>query len=183
MGRVGYVHVGLSASSCRVRFWLCWVGCCARRLRVALGQPCPFVSAVPVLTFWRRLVWVERHCCCRCVAGWCGSFRGVRWLHLVRPSVSIPCLVLWCVVVHRVASCRVLRCCVVFVCAVLRCALLGCAVLRRVAPWCGALCRVALRRAVACCALGRLVVLRCTVVRCGAVCRAALCCAVVGQWR
>ena len=37
MGRVGYVHVGLGAPSCRVRFWLCWLGSCARRLRVALG--------------------------------------------------------------------------------------------------------------------------------------------------
>ena len=37
MGRVGYVHVGLGAPSCRVRFWLCRLGGCARRLRVALG--------------------------------------------------------------------------------------------------------------------------------------------------
>ena len=37
MGRVGYVHVGLGAPSCRVRFWLCRVGGCARRLRVAVG--------------------------------------------------------------------------------------------------------------------------------------------------
>ena len=37
MGRVGYAHVGLSAPSCRVRFWLCRLGGCARRLRVALG--------------------------------------------------------------------------------------------------------------------------------------------------
>ena len=37
MGRLGYVHVGLGAPSCRVRFRLCLVGGCARRLRVALG--------------------------------------------------------------------------------------------------------------------------------------------------
>ena len=37
MGRVGYVHVGLSAPSCRLRSWLCRLGGCARRLRVALG--------------------------------------------------------------------------------------------------------------------------------------------------
>ena len=37
MGRVGYVHVGLGAPSCRVRSWLCRLGRCARRLRVALG--------------------------------------------------------------------------------------------------------------------------------------------------
>ena len=36
MGRVGYVHVGLGAPSCRVRSWLCRLGGCARRLRVAL---------------------------------------------------------------------------------------------------------------------------------------------------
>ena len=37
MGRVGYVHVGLGAPSCRVRSWFCRLGGCARRLRVALG--------------------------------------------------------------------------------------------------------------------------------------------------
>ena len=37
MGRVGYVHVGLGAPSCRVRSWLCRLSGCARRLRVALG--------------------------------------------------------------------------------------------------------------------------------------------------
>ena len=37
MGRVGYVHVGLGAPSCRVRSWLCRLGGCARPLRVALG--------------------------------------------------------------------------------------------------------------------------------------------------
>ena len=37
MGRVGYVHCGLGAPSCRVRSWLCRLGGCARRLRVALG--------------------------------------------------------------------------------------------------------------------------------------------------
>ena len=36
-GRVGYVHVGLGAHSCWVRSWLCRLGGCARRLRVALG--------------------------------------------------------------------------------------------------------------------------------------------------
>ena len=120
---------------------------------------------------------------CRCVAGWCGSFRAVRWLDLVRPSVSVPCLVLWCTVVRRAASCRVVTCCVLLVRAVLRCALLGRAVLRRAALCCAALCRVVSRRAVACCALECLGVLRCTVVRCGAVCRAASSCAVVGWWR
>ena len=37
MGRVGYVHVGLSAPFCRVRSWLCRLGGCARRLLMALG--------------------------------------------------------------------------------------------------------------------------------------------------
>ena len=57
------------------------------------GCPCPFSSAVPVLTFW-----VVRHrCCqarggppcgprCRCVACCCGAFRGVHWLVSVSPS-------------------------------------------------------------------------------------------------
>ena len=37
MGCVGYAHVGLGAPSCRVTSWLCRLGGCARRLRVALG--------------------------------------------------------------------------------------------------------------------------------------------------
>ena len=37
MGQVGYVHVGLGAPPCPVKFWLCRVSGCARRLRVALG--------------------------------------------------------------------------------------------------------------------------------------------------
>ena len=37
MGRVGYVHAGLGAPSCRVRSWLCRLGGCARRLLVVLG--------------------------------------------------------------------------------------------------------------------------------------------------
>ena len=69
MGRVGYVHVWLGAPSWRARFRLCRVGGCARRLCVALGLPCPFVSAVPVVTFWRWLVWVDRHRCCRARGG------------------------------------------------------------------------------------------------------------------
>ena len=70
MGPVDYVHVGLGVPSCRVRFLLCRLGGCARRLREALGLggsgfPCPFASAVPVLTFWWPFVWADRHCCCR----------------------------------------------------------------------------------------------------------------------
>ena len=37
MGRVGYVHIGLGARSCRVRSWVRRLGGCARRLHVALG--------------------------------------------------------------------------------------------------------------------------------------------------
>ena len=37
MGRVGYVHGGLGAPSCRVRSWLCRLGGCIRRLLVSLG--------------------------------------------------------------------------------------------------------------------------------------------------
>ena len=69
MGRVGYVHVGLGAPSCWVRFWLCWVGDCGRRLPVVLGQPCPFFSAVPVLTFWRLLVSMDCHRRCQACGG------------------------------------------------------------------------------------------------------------------
>ena len=41
----------------------------------------------------------------QCVAGWCGSFRGVRWLVLVRPLVSVPCF-------GVVVCCRALCCAV-----------------------------------------------------------------------
>ena len=37
ISRVGLVHVGLGAPSCRVRSWLCRLGGCARRLLVVLG--------------------------------------------------------------------------------------------------------------------------------------------------
>ena len=37
MGRVGYVHGGLGAPSCRVWSWLCRLGGCARRVLVVLG--------------------------------------------------------------------------------------------------------------------------------------------------
>ena len=37
MGRMGYVHGGLGAPSCRVSSWLCRLGGCARGLLVALG--------------------------------------------------------------------------------------------------------------------------------------------------
>ena len=37
IGRVGYVHGGLGAPSCRVRSWLCQLGGCAMRLLVVLG--------------------------------------------------------------------------------------------------------------------------------------------------
>ena len=56
MGRVGCVHIGLGVPCCRVRFLLCRLGGCARRLREVLdlggwGFLCPFASAVLVLTF------------------------------------------------------------------------------------------------------------------------------------
>ena len=37
MGRVGYVHGGLGAPSCRVWSWLCRLGGCARRVLVVMG--------------------------------------------------------------------------------------------------------------------------------------------------
>ena len=39
MGRVGYVHVGLGAPSCRVRSWLCRLGGCARGLGLFVSFP------------------------------------------------------------------------------------------------------------------------------------------------
>ena len=62
---------------------------------------------------------------CRCLTGWWGSFRGVRWLVFVRPSVSVPC-------------------CGVVVCCSAPC----CAVPRRGVPLFAALCRVVLWRVV-----------------------------------
>ena len=117
------------------------------------------------------------------MAGWCGSFRGVPWLGLVRPSVSVPCL--------GVVVCCGAPCCVVPYFAVLRrvgprCVAVRPAVPRRVAPCRAVMCRSVPRHVASCCAvcgLGCLVVLPCTVVRCGAVCRAASCCAVVGRLR
>ena len=153
----------------------------------------PFLSAlaVPELTFLRRSVWADRHCCCRARGGpllvrggrvrrlpcvVCGGLVG-----LDPPLVSLA-LVLWCAVVRRAVSCCVLPCRVMLARALLRCAVLCCAVLRRVVPWCAALCRIAPRRALVCRVFGCLVVVRCTVVSCCAVCRAASCCAVVGRW-
>ena len=74
MGLVGYVHDGLGVPSCQVRFLLCRLGGCARRLHEALGLkgwgfPCPFASAVPVLTFSWRFVWADRNRCCRAGGG------------------------------------------------------------------------------------------------------------------
>ena len=146
--------------------------------RIPSSPRCRFSLSGGGLCGWTATVVAGRAVAsCRCVAGWCGSFRGVRWLDLVRPSVSVPCLVLRCVVVRRAASCRVLTCCVVLVCAVLRCALLGRAVLRRVAPWCAALCRslrallwrVVLWGALSCC-----VALWCAAVRCAVLPRVVL---------
>ena len=88
--------------------------------RVPSSARCRFLLSGGGLCEWTATVIAGRALAlCRCVAAWCGSFRVVRWLDLVRPSLSVPCLVLWCVVVRRAASCRVLTCCVVLVCAVL----------------------------------------------------------------
>ena len=72
--------------------WLRQAAACGSGLG-GRGCSCPFSSAVPVLTFWV----VRLRCCrarggpvcglrCRCVACWCGAFRGVRWLASVSPS-------------------------------------------------------------------------------------------------
>ena len=56
MGRVGYVHAWPGGLSCRVRFWPCRLGGCARQFREALGSggrgfPCPSALVAPALTF------------------------------------------------------------------------------------------------------------------------------------
>ena len=112
-----------------------------------------------------------------------GPSGGVRWLVLVRTSVSAPCF--------GVVVCCGSPCCAVPCIAVLRRA--GpCRVAvrpprpRRVALCCAVVCRSVPCRVASCCGvlcLGGLVVVRCTVLLCGAVCRAAPCCAVVGWWR
>ena len=142
MGRVGYVHVGLGAPSCWARLWLCRLGGCARRFRAALGQggwgcPCPFVSAVPVLTFW-----VDRHRCCpwwplagvwRAVAAPSGVCGGLSWLVLqVRVSRAVVCRS----VPRRVASCCGVLCFGVPCRGALHCGALRCGV-----PCCLVLCR------------------------------------------
>ena len=55
-GRVDYVHVGFGAPTCRVRFWLCRLGGCARRLRVALGAWFRFPFQCPSGTSRHSLV-------------------------------------------------------------------------------------------------------------------------------
>ena len=98
MGRVGYVHGGLGAPSCRVRSWLCRLGGCARRLLVVLGYGAGVVRVLSPLRPPAVFFWVVRHCCrqaccgpvcglrCWCVACWRGAFQGVRWLASVSPS-------------------------------------------------------------------------------------------------
>ena len=138
-----------------------------------------------------------------CVVGYCGGirwpwacffpFRDVRRLDLVRPTVSVPCLV--AVVCFGVA----VLCCAVLCCAVPRCSALCCAppcsavpcraVSCRVVPCRGVvgralLCPSAPCRAVLCRVAGCRAALRCTVV-CSAVvcsavsCGAVLCCALL----
>ena len=100
-------------------------------------------------------MWADRHRRCRarggpcwCVAGWCGAFRDVRRLVLVRPSVSVPCF--------GVAVCCGAPCCVVPCFAVLRragpcCVAARPAASRRVAPCRAVVCRAVPRRVASCC--------------------------------
>ena len=188
VGRVGYVHVELGVPSCGVRFFLCRLGGCARRLPEALGLkgwgfPCPFPSAVPVLTFWWRFVWADRHHCCqgaqwplagvwRAGAAPSGSCGGLFWLD---PGLASLALVLWCAVVRRAASCHVSPWCVVVVRAVSRPA--GSC---RVAPCRAVVCRFVPRSVVSCCGVLCLRVpcrraLHCGSLRCGVPCCLLLC--------
>ena len=87
------------------------------------GCSCPFPSAVPVLTFW-----VVRHrCCrarsgpvrglwCRCVACWCGAFRGVRHVACCGQSFRLGSVVPCCAALCRVASRRAVARCTVACC-------------------------------------------------------------------
>ena len=107
---------------------------------------------MPVLTFCV----VRHHCCrarvgpvcglrCRCVACWCGAFRGVRWLAWVGLSgygqscrVVPLCAASHCVMLLRVALWRaVVRCAVVS-----RCALVGQWRSAWPVSWCGVRARV-----------------------------------------
>ena len=100
---------------------------------------------------------------CRCVAGRCGSFRGVWWLVLVRPSASVPCF--------GVLVCSGAPCCVLPCFAVLgRAGSCGVAV-RPAGSRCVAPCR-----AVVCCSVPRRVASCCGVLCLGVPCRGALHC-------
>ena len=92
---------------------LCLTAFCCPGLAVSHSSPqCRFLLSGGGLCGWTATVVAGRAVAlCRCVAGWCGSFRGVLWLDLVRPSVGVPCLVLWCLLVRSAASCCVLTCC------------------------------------------------------------------------
>ena len=129
MGRVGYVHPGLGAPFCRVRSWLCRLGGCAKRLRVALGQGAGVVRVLSPLrcrfepSGWSATV-VAGHAVAPCVAcgacvwragtapsGVCGGL--LRLVLQVRVSRAVLCRS----VPRRVASC--------------------CGALLRGALWCG----------------------------------------------
>ena len=129
-------------------------------------------------------MWAGRRCrcwaCvapCRCAAGWCGVFRGVRRLSRVRPSVGVPCFGVvvclgapWCVVQCSAVLRRAGPCCVV----------VRPALLCHVAPCGAAVCRAVPRRATSCCGVSCLGVpcggvMHGGALRCGVPCCLVLC--------
>ena len=114
---------------------------------------------------------------CRCVAGWCGSFRFVRWLDLVTPSVSVPC---FGVVVCCGAPCCVVPCFAVLRPVGVRCVALRPAGPRRLVPCRAVVCRYVPRRVASCCGVLCFEVscssaLHCGALRCGVPCCLVLC--------
>ena len=132
MGWVGYVHVGLGAPSCRVRSWICRLGGCARRLRVALGQGVGVVRVLSPLRCWfQPSGWsatvVAEHAVTPCVA--CGA---AVWRAGAAPSGVcaglLPLVLLGRV--SRAVLCRSVPRRVASCCGALHCGALWCVV-----PW------------------------------------------------
>ena len=97
------------------------------------------------------------------MTGWCGYSRGVRWLELVRPPVSVPCF--------GVVLCCGAPCCLVPCIAVLRRVGPRCVAVRPAVPR-----HVALCRAVVCRSVPRRVAPCCWLLCFGAPCRGLLHC-------
>ena len=137
-GRVGYVHVGLGAPYCWVRSWLCRLGGCARRLRVALGEGAGVVGVLSPLrcrfepSGWSASVVAGRAvapCVARGAGLWCagaapsGVCGRLFWLVLqIRVSRAVLC---------RSVPRRVVSCCGALHCGALWCSVACCLALCR----------------------------------------------------